>query len=493
MATAKTKQKVVAIIPAKMEVETQVKTAEKLKNVVAYCRVSTVLEDQENSYETQIAYYRKLIHETKGWRLAGIYADHGKSATDITKRDDFNAMMNDCMRGSVDLVLTKSISRFARNTVDALQSIRKLKDKGIPVIFEKEGINTMESAGELLLTILSSQAQEESRNISMNTQWGVTRKFENGQAVVNHNRFLGYTKNEEGELVIVPEEAEIIRRIYRDYLSGLSLLGIARSLEKDGILTVTGKQKWDTSVICRILSNEKHCGDLLLQKTVTVDYLTHKRTKNIGQEKQYYIEDNHEAIIPKALFLEVQAEKARRRIFWGKTGEKKSKEEEKVQTAIEEQQRVVKKEAKKYSSKYALSSIIFCGECGHKYQRKMWLVQGEKEPVWRCHDRLKHGAKSCCTHSLTIKESDLHRAVMQAMSEINLNENYIDIFKQNMKNVVGELEDKNEVENIVERASRKFYTFDEELVRDMVANVVVKRNGVLQVQFQTGLLTSVMV
>ena len=212
--------------------------------VAAYCRVSTELEEQESSYEAQVEYYTRKIQETDNWKMAGIYADDGKSATNTKKRDDFNAMIKDALDGKIDMILTKSVSRFARNTVDSLLTIRKLKEKNVAVAFEKEGVNTLDGTGEILITILSSLAQEESRNISENTRWGVVRRFENGKMIVNHNKFMGYTKNENGDLVIVQEEAEIVRLIFRLYLEGYSAKKISQYLEENGIKTATGQDKW---------------------------------------------------------------------------------------------------------------------------------------------------------------------------------------------------------------------------------------------------------
>ena len=223
--------KKVAVIPANPQYDNSIKLTERKLRVAAYCRVSTELEEQENSYRAQVEYYTKKIEETPNWINAGIYADDGKSATNTKKRDDFRAMIKDALDGKIDLIITKSVSRFARNTADYLITIRKLKEKGIAVIFEKEGINTLDGTGEILITILSSLAQEESRDISENTRWGVVRKFEQGKIIVNHNKFMGYTKNEEGELVIVPEEAEIVRIIFRLYLEDNSYGKIAKYLE----------------------------------------------------------------------------------------------------------------------------------------------------------------------------------------------------------------------------------------------------------------------
>ena len=227
------KKKNISIIPATMAYDRSVKPQMKALRVAAYCRVSTLLEQQETSYETQVNYYTEIIKSNLNWKLAGIYADDGKSATSTKNRSNFQAMIDDCMAGKIDMIITKSISRFARNTVDSLMNIRKLKEKNISVFFEKEGINTLEGSGELLITILSSQAQEESRNISENCHWGIVRKFESGKVIVNHKKFLGYTKDKNGDLVILPEEAELVRRIFRLFLEGSSSYAIKRILEED--------------------------------------------------------------------------------------------------------------------------------------------------------------------------------------------------------------------------------------------------------------------
>ncbi|MGB4899094.1 MAG: recombinase family protein [Ignavibacteria bacterium] len=417
-------KKTVSIIPPQMKYDKQLRVEQKTLRVAAYCRVSTLLEQQEGSYEAQVDYYTNKINSNPNWKCAGIFADDGKSATGTAKRDDFNALINACMEDKIDLVLTKSVSRFARNTVDALQNIRKLKEKSIPIIFEKEGVNTMESGGELLITILSSQAQEESRNISENTRWGLTRRFENGQISVNHKKFLGYTKDKDGNLVIVPEEAAIVKRIFREYLEGKSIINIARGLDADGILTVTGLDHWHPGTIDKMLSNEKLCGDACMQKTYTVDFLTKKKIKNDGYVRQYYIEDNHEAIIPKELFHQVQEEKLRRAsLHKAAVTRKKNKEE---------------KEKSKYSSKYILTDLMVCAECGHAYRRQIWSKYGDKIAVWRCEDRLKQGKKSRCQHSPTIKETQIHDAIMTAINSVVKNTGeFIGTFRENVIRVMG--------------------------------------------------------
>ena len=419
-------KKKVAVIPAQNIYNKGIRPEFKVLRVAAYCRVSTKLEQQEGSYEAQISYYTEKIKSNLNWQLAGIYADDGISATNMKKRDDFNAMIEDCMAGKIDMIITKSVSRFARNTVDSLETIRKLKEKNIAILFEKEGVNTLEGSGELLITILSSQAQEESRNISENTRWGITRRFENGIIAVNHKKFMGYTKDKKSsELVIVPEQAEIVRRIFRMYLEGSSILEITRALEEDKIKTITGKDTWHPGVIEKMLSNEKYMGDALLQKTYTVDFLTKKRVKNEGIVPQYYIEDNHEAIVPKEIFYRVQEEKTRRANL--------------NKAAVTRKSNKLKKEKSKFSSKYALTEILVCAECGHQYRRQVWSKYGQKSAVWRCENRLKNGTKASCKNSPTLKEEPLHNAIMMAINNVVENKGkFIGAFRENVIRVIGD-------------------------------------------------------
>ncbi len=413
-------KKNISVIPATLAYDRSVRQQRKALRVAAYCRVSTLQEQQETSYEAQVNYYTEKIKSNLNWKLAGIYADDGKSATSTKKRSNFQAMIDDCLAGKIDMVITKSISRFARNTVDSLMNIRKLKEKNIAVFFEKEGINTLEGSGELLITILSSQAQEESRNISENCHWGIVRKFENGKVIVNHSKFLGYTKDKDGNLVIVPEEAELVRRIFRLFLEGNSSYGIKRMLEADGILTVTGNTEWHATVIDKMLSNEKYMGDALMQKTYTVDFLTKKRVLNKGIVPKYYIEDNHEAIIPKELFNRVQEEKARRTAIYRPAARKKDAP--------------VKG---KYSAKYILSDIMVCAECGQPYRRQVWTKYGIKKAVWRCDNRLKHGSKRC-KYSPTLKEDSLHEAIMTAINSVVEDQGeFVQAFRENVIRIIG--------------------------------------------------------
>ena len=413
-------KKNISVIPAMPAYDRTVRPQMKALRVAAYCRVSTLMEQQESSYEAQVGYYTEKIKSNPNWKLAGIYADDGKSATSTRKRADFQAMIDDCMAGKIDIVITKSISRFARNTVDSLTHIRKLKEKNIAVYFEKEGINTLEGSGELLITILSSQAQEESRNISENCRWGIVRRFEDGKVIVNHCKFMGYTKDKDGNLIIVPEEAEVVRRIFRLFLEGNSSYRIKQILEADGIRTATGNTVWQATVIDKMLVNEKYMGDALLQKTYTVDFLTKKKVMNKGIVPQYYVEDDHEPIIPKELFHRVQEEKARRASIYRADTKKKNIE--------------IKG---KYSSKYVLSDIMVCAECGQPYRRQVWSKYGAKRAVWRCDNRLKHGSKRC-KHSPTLKEEILHEAIMTAVNSVVEDQGeFVQAFRENVIRIIG--------------------------------------------------------
>lgn len=404
------------VIPARKRVgSTAAKEKIKKLRVAAYCRVSTETEEQNSSYEVQVAHYTEFIKKNTEWEFAGIFADDGISGTNTKKRDEFNRMIAECMEGNIDMVITKSISRFARNTLDCLQYIRQLKDKNISVYFEKENINTMDAKGEVLLTIMASLAQQESQSLSQNVKLGLQYRYQQGKVQVNHKRFMGYTKDEDGNLIIVPEEAKIIKRIYREYLEGKSLAGIGRDLEQDGIFTAANKSKWRPETVKKILSNEKYIGDALLQKTVTVDFLTKKRVKNEGQVPQYYVENNHDAIIPKELFLQAQEELHRRSNIY--TGEDKNK--------------------RIYSSKYALSSITFCGDCRDIYRRVYWNIHGRKEFVWRCVTRIEQGPQTC--KNRTVKEDELYNAVMTAINKLLAGgDNMIKTLEENIHAVIGD-------------------------------------------------------
>ena len=409
----------VTVIPARRRVGSQRTAAQVQKTRVAvYCRVSTDSEEQETSYEAQVSHYTEFIQSKPEWQMVEVYADDGISGTNTAKRDEFNRMIADCEAGKIDLILTKSISRFSRNTLDCLKYTRKLKALNIAVFFEKENINTLDSKGEVLLTIMASLAQQESESLSANVRMGIQYRNQQGKVQINHNWFLGYTKDEEGNLVIDPEQAEIVRRIYREYLEGASFLQIKRSLEADGIPNGAGHLKWHESNIQQILTNEKYIGDALLQKTYTVDFLSKKRVKNNGIVPQYYVENSHEPIIPRELFMQVQEEMVRRANLRGRKGGKK----------------------RVYSSKYALSSIVYCGHCGDIYRRVHWNNRGYKSIVWRCVSRLEEKGSECTAP--TINEETLQTAVVKAINELLANkEPFLSTLQKNIATVFNEEND----------------------------------------------------
>lgn len=404
----------ITLIPAIRRIGNTVVKEEKPKlRVAAYCRVSTDSDEQATSYEAQVAHYTEFIQKNEEWELAGIYADDGISGTNTKKRADFNRMIDDCKRGAIDMVITKSISRFARNTIDCLKYIKDLKELNIPVFFEKEKINTMDSKGEILLTIMASLAQQESESLSQNVKLGYQFRCQSGKVSVNHNRFMGYTKYKDGKLIIVEEEAKVIRRIFREFLEGRSLREIGKGLEEDGILTGAGMKKWRPETIHKMLKNEKYMGDALLQKTYTVDFLNKKRVKNEGIMPQYYVEGSHDGIIPRDLFMQVQEELLRRSNLHSGQNRKK----------------------RVYSSKYVLSSIVYCSKCGEIYRRIAWNNWGKRMVVWRCCTRVEHGPKVCDAD--TIKEEALQAAVMQAINQtITGSENFLPILRENIEAVL---------------------------------------------------------
>lgn len=405
----------VMIIPARRQIgnNSRAKEEKPKLRVAAYCRVSTDSDEQATSYEAQIEHYNDYISKNPEWVMAGIFADDGITGTNTKKRGEFNRMIDECEAGNIDMIITKSISRFARNTLDCLKYIRQLKEKNIPVFFEKENINSMDSKGEVMLTIMASLAQQESQSLSQNIKMGLQYRYQQGKVPINHKRFLGYTKDTDGNLIIDTEQAEIVKRIYREYLDGSSMDKIAVGLEADGILTGAGGEKWHTSTIKKILTNEKYMGDALLQKTYTTDFLTKKRIKNNGIVPQYYIEDNHPAIIPKELYMLAQEELIRRRVVHTSPSGKKHS----------------------YSGNHCFSQIIFCGECGEMFRRIHWNNRGCKSIVWRCVSRLERTEHVC--HSRTVNELLLQEIVLKAINQtLDDKENLIKRLQQNIATAV---------------------------------------------------------
>ncbi len=367
-ATART---ITVIPPTANRFSSTILVHEEKKRVAAYARVSTENEEQLTSYEAQVDYYTRHIQSKDEWEMVEVYADEGISATSRKKRDGFNRMIADALDGKIDLILTKSVSRFARNTVDTLTTVRQLKERGVEVFFEKENIYTMDSKGELLITIMSSLAQEESRSISENVTWGQRKRFADGKVSMPYKRFLGYTKGPDGLPQIVEEQAATVRMIYRLYLEGKTTSAIAKHLTDLGISTPGGKLRWQSSSVESILTNEKYKGDAVLQKKFTVDFLTKKQKINEGEIPQYYVENSHPAIIPSEIHDLVQAEMRKR------------------------------KEANRhYSGKDCFSSRIVCGECGGYYGSKVWHSTSKyRRVIWQCNHKFQ-GEVRCATPHL---------------------------------------------------------------------------------------------
>ena len=383
----------VIVIPEKPELAP--KSPIRQKRVAAYCRVSTEEDEQQNSFENQRNYYTDLIMKNSEWSMVDIFADPGISGTQVRKRDDFIRMIKACKKGKIDLILTKSISRFSRNTVDCLHYIRLLKSWGVAVFFEKENINTLQSDGEFLITLHGAFAQQEVESISANVTWGIQQSMREGKTRIQYKKLYGYRRGTDNKPEIIPEQAEVVKEIYARYLAGASLRMIQNWLIKSEI--PNGKETaWTHSSIKGILSNEKYCGDVLMQKTYTTDCITHKAVKNRGERPMYLVQNNHEAIIDRETYDAVQAEVARR-------------------TALQSLSKKAPTGRSCYTSKYALSDRVFCGECGTNYKRTTWSRNGKKRVVWRCISRLDYG-KKYCHDSPTVDEDRLQAAIFAAIN-----------------------------------------------------------------------------
>ena len=385
----------VTVIPALSPAEIKERKFKQIR-VAAYCRVSTDHEEQQNSYQVQIEYYTSYISSNPEWTLAGIFADEGISGTQTKNRTEFNRMIRMCKKKKIDLILCKSTSRFARNTVDCLEYIRLLKSLGIGVIFEKENINTLTAQSEFILSLYSSFAQAESESISKNITLGNQMAFKEGKARYQYKHWLGYRKGKDGKPEIIPDEAEVIKLIFKLYIDGGSTHTIAQELNIKGCPTRSESGKWNAMLVKRILQNEKYIGDCLLQKTYTMDCISHKSMKNNGERAMYYVSDCHPAIIDRTTFNIAQQELARRNA------------KRKVSTKATTEQG-------KYSSKYALTELMFCGECGSACRRCRWTSHNRNRTVWRCINRLEHGPKYC--KSPTIDEVPLYNAIVRAIND----------------------------------------------------------------------------
>ena len=428
------------------------------RRVAAYARVSTDEDEQLTSYQNQVEYYTRYIKSRPDWEFIGLYADEGISGLNTKKRSGFRQMVEDAMNGRIDLILTKSISRFARNTVDSLVTIRELKAKGVEVFFEKENIYTFDSKGELMITIMSSIAQEESRSISENITWGMRKNMARGKVTMAYGKFLGYRRGADGKPEIVEEEAEVVRRIYQLYLDGHTVREITRILTGDGIPTPSGKNcNWSVSTIMSILRNEKYKGDALLQKVYTADFLNKKMKKNNGVLPQYYVENSHPAIIDEETFDLVQAELAKR------GGSSRGRRSGSV-----------------------FDRKVICGDCGHFYGQKLWYSDASgRVYVWRCTH--KYDATPNCGTPI-VREEELQAVFIAAFNHaLEDKAGYV-------AELATEIEDAKparigQIRRYLEALDGQpdFITsFDGDAFKELVENITVRPNGDMTVCFKDG-------
>lgn len=389
------------------------------KRVAAYCRVSTDSEEQLTSYQNQMRVYTEMIAARKEWEFAGLYADEGISGTRADKRPEFQRMIRDCHNGKIDYIITKSVSRFARNTVECLEYVRSLKAQGIGIFFEEQNIDTLKNESELYLVIYAGFAQSESESISKHITWTYRKKFEEGKVSFQYKNFLGYRKGADSQPEIVPEEAAIVERIYEMFLAGQPVKMIVQTLQAEKI-EIPGKNlSFSKNMIMNILRNEKYCGDCILQKTVTVDCISKTRKANQGEAPMYIVENNHPAIISREVFNRVQEELIRRQALRAKSDK----------TSITA--------TGKYS-KYALTEVLQCAECGSRYRRVTWTAHGRKKIVWRCISRLDYGTKHC-KDSITVEEEALHGAVVRVLNRFHTEDEstYLTLMKATIGEAIG--------------------------------------------------------
>ena len=386
----------VIVIPPKPELM-QTTSVKKQLRVAAYCRVSTKEEEQASSYEAQCEYYTDKIMSNKEWTMAGIFADEGITGTSTKKRTEFLRMIRQCKQKKIDLILTKSIQRFARNTLDCINYTRILRQLGIGVLFEKENINSLPPDSEFMITMYGAMAQSESESISGNVKWGKKRAMEAGKVSIVYKTLYAYEKGADGKPIPIPAQAEIVQELYTRYLTGASLRELKDWLENGNHPTVAGSTTWSISTVKGILTNEKYCGDVLLQKTFSTDVISKKVVKNTGQIPKYLIQNHHEGIVTREQFQAVQAELARR-------------------SALRSDSKQAVTGRSCYTSKYALSDRLVCGECGKLYRRKTRNIKGNIYHEWRCISRLDYG-KRYCHDSPTLRELPLQNAILSAINE----------------------------------------------------------------------------
>ena len=382
----------ITVIPAKKEIVERTSTGA-LTRVAAYCRVSTEQENQQNSYALRIAYYTDYIGKNPDWKLVGIFADEGLSGTQTENRTQFNKMIKLARRKKIDLILCKSISRFARNTLQCLKYVHELKALGVTIIFEKENINTDRMDSEFAISLYASFAQAESESISKNVTWGIEKSFKEGKVRYQLRTMLGYKMGEDGVPEIIEDEAKTVRIIFKMYAEGYSSSDIARYLKENAYKRKNGETNWTRNHVYQILQNEKYSGDAILQKTYTVDCINHIRADNNGKKPMYYLHDCHPAIVDRKTFNRVKLELEKRRLD-AKRG---------------------KKEMGKYHTKYCFSRLLICPYCGGNYKRTTWRVKEGKKPIWRCGNRMD---KIPCPKSPSLYEDVLQQGVIDAINSM---------------------------------------------------------------------------
>jgi len=435
--------------------------------VAAYVRVSTDNEEQLESYQSQLKHYTELIQDNPEWQMAGIYADEAITGTAVRKRDDFQRMINDCMNDDIDMIIVKSISRFARNTVDTLQYVRMLKEKHIAVLFEEENINTSTMDGELLLTILSSVAQQEVQNISEHVKQGLSMKMQRGE-MIGFNGCLGYDYHKEDKTITVnPQEAEIVQYIFQRYVEGAGSKVIARELKNLGYKNKKGQSSWSDHGIVGIIKNEKYKGDLLMGKTFTVDPISKRRLENLGEADQYYIENHHEPIISRVLFEQAQQILQKRTVSHSRTNGNGKRD--------------------KYSRQFSFSCLLKCGFCGGNLTRRTWNSRKDyKKTIWQCVTATKHGKREC-PYCKGIPETLIEESFIRSYNALcNHNGDFVDSFLERVKSTLQEEDNGKEMKSVnkeifqlKERRSslvdmRLDEKIDEETYQIKVAEITVK-------------------
>ena len=434
-------EKKIIVIPAKKESQQEQAKKRNLR-VAAYCRVSTGDEEQLTSYENQKAFYTEKIMKNPEWTMVDIFADEGITGTSTCRRKDFLRMIRQCRQGKIDMILAKSVSRFARNTLDTISYTRELRSLGIAVIFEEQNINSIYPESEFLIALHAAFAQSESESISANVRWGKRQSIKDGKVTFQYKTLLGYEKGPDGNPVIIPEEAETVRRIFEWYLAGKSVRDIRLALVAGGFRNAVGTTDWTTSNLRSILTNEKYCGDALLQKTFVKDCISKKSIPNTGQLAKVLIQNNHEAIISHEIFDAVQLELARRRAQDGRS------------------RKSAPTGRGKFSGKYALSGLLFCAECGTAYRRVVWTQHGEKRAVWRCTSRLDYGRKYCL-NSPTLDEEPLQQAILNAINSVMsdhsaLTEQLRDTMEQELAPIPGESMSLGDIDRAITDLGRQF-------------------------------------